>query len=326
MSQLLRTWADIALAIGANPQRLIREGFEGVLCFAWKLPLCPRITTRRVWRNRSESLAFPFTIDQLQTFLKEKTVALIIDTETNGREGEECEVIELGYAGVDLQLKQAPALAKNATLCARFEPIRRSIPAALATHRILSAALEGCPPSCEAKPTLLREPYFASGYIVGHNVDFDVQALGLPEDHVKLIDTMAIARKLWPGLDSYKLTALMFELFPEQEAFSITQNAHGALEDVAMVFRLLRKGWEAVPSEFSSDAALWHFSELCRVPEFMPFGKHKGEKIEQLPAGYVDWALKNCENLDKYLRKALQARWDEAYLAQDVAPAPEARS
>jgi uncharacterized protein (DUF3820 family) len=41
----------------------------------------------------------------------------------------------------------------------------------------------------------------------------------------------------------------------------------------------------------------------------MPFGKHKGEKLEDVPVDYIEWALENCD-----LRPALQAEM-EAQLA-----------
>jgi uncharacterized protein (DUF3820 family) len=41
----------------------------------------------------------------------------------------------------------------------------------------------------------------------------------------------------------------------------------------------------------------------------MPFGKHKGEKLEDVPTDYLEWALENCD-----LRPTLQAEM-EAQLA-----------
>jgi exodeoxyribonuclease X len=37
----------------------------------------------------------------------------------------------------------------------------------------------------------------------------------------------------------------------------------------------------------------------------MPFGKHKGELISQLPVDYKRWALR-LDNITGYLRKALE--------------------
>ncbi len=39
----------------------------------------------------------------------------------------------------------------------------------------------------------------------------------------------------------------------------------------------------------------------------MPFGKHRGVPIKDLPKDYVRWALGNLADLDEYLRRALEA-------------------
>ena len=52
--------------------------------------------------------------------------------------------------------------------------------------------------------------------------------------------------------------------------------------------------------------AVWAFSEEARIPETMPFGKHRGVAISDLPRDYVGWALKNLTDMDPYLRKALE--------------------
>jgi exodeoxyribonuclease X len=47
-------------------------------------------------------------------------------------------------------------------------------------------------------------------------------------------------------------------------------------------------------------------SEKARIPTIMPFGKHKGEWISQVPSDYKQWMLRQ-DNVSEYLRKALQA-------------------
>jgi uncharacterized protein (DUF3820 family) len=38
----------------------------------------------------------------------------------------------------------------------------------------------------------------------------------------------------------------------------------------------------------------------------MPWGKHKGERIDALPDGYVKWLLENCDNLNDKLYQQLR--------------------
>lgn len=50
--------------------------------------------------------------------------------------------------------------------------------------------------------------------------------------------------------------------------------------------------------------------ELARKPlsldNKMPFGKHRGEKLRNLPKSYVNWLLANATELDDDLREALR--------------------
>jgi hypothetical protein len=39
----------------------------------------------------------------------------------------------------------------------------------------------------------------------------------------------------------------------------------------------------------------------------MPFGRHKGKDLTEIPRGYLRWALKNCSHLDPELRTDMEA-------------------
>jgi hypothetical protein len=43
----------------------------------------------------------------------------------------------------------------------------------------------------------------------------------------------------------------------------------------------------------------------------MPFGKHKGEFIDEIETGYLSWVLSNCSNLNAYLRNAIEEELDD---------------
>lgn len=38
----------------------------------------------------------------------------------------------------------------------------------------------------------------------------------------------------------------------------------------------------------------------------MPFGKYKGEELENIPVDYIEWVLENVENLNWRLEEELQ--------------------
>lgn len=52
---------------------------------------------------------------------------------------------------------------------------------------------------------------------------------------------------------------------------------------------------------------LYLASEEARIPKTITFGKHKGTAIQDLPADYIQWLMRQ-EDLDPYLRKALEAK------------------
>jgi exodeoxyribonuclease X len=51
--------------------------------------------------------------------------------------------------------------------------------------------------------------------------------------------------------------------------------------------------------------SLWRFSEDCRIPTRMTFGKHKGKLISEVDAGYVAWYRKQPDQ-DPYLLEAFR--------------------
>lgn len=220
--------------------------------------------------------------------------AKILDTETTGMN--DPEVIEFAHA--DVTAKAGPAFIMGAATVERFKPSRAIELGAMATHHILPEELADCPPV----PASFPLPKF----IIGHNVDFDWQALGAPAD-VKRICTLALAREAWPNLDSYKLGALTYKLHPYAEARDLLRNAHSAAVDIALCFRVFEAAMLTIPMDapVTSWGDVWRVSEAARIPKIITFGKHKGLKIADVPRDYVGWYCRQAEP-DPYLVKAFQ--------------------
>jgi exodeoxyribonuclease X len=178
----------------------------------------------------------------------------------------------------------------------RYNPGKPISLGALATHHIMDEELVNCP----ASSSFLLPA--GTKYLIGHNIDFDWVAIGSPE--VKRICTLALARSLWPELDSHTQSALLY-YFERDIARDQLRNAHSALADVWICSKIVGQIIDKL-HPVSLDA-LWEMSEKARIPKVMPYGKHKGELISQMPSDYKQWLLRQ-DNVSGYLRKALEAK------------------
>ncbi len=178
----------------------------------------------------------------------------------------------------------------------RYNPGKPISLGALATHHIMDEELVNCPASSSFKLPA------GTQYLIGHNIDFDWVAIGSPD--VKRICTLALARSLWPDLDSHTQSALLY-YFERDTARDQLRNAHSALADVWICSKIVGQIIDKLHP--ASLDALWEMSEKARIPTTMPYGKHKGELISQVPSDYKQWLLRQ-DNVSGYLRKALESK------------------
>lgn len=226
---------------------------------------------------------------------------LILDTETTGTTNPV--PVEIAWDALgDLGILHGPYFkARHADFIQRFHPGVPITCGAMATHHITPDDVADCPPA-----TGFRLPADTK-YLIGHNIDFDWQALlacGPQPDGIKRICTLALSRSLWPDADSHSLAAMVYRVNPGA-ARDLCPHAHGAAADVELVAVLLAEILAALPGVETAEQ-LWQASETARVPTIMPYGKHKGTPITQVPADYTRWLLGQTD-VDPYLRQALQA-------------------
>lgn len=216
--------------------------------------------------------------------------AIILDTETTGLD--EPEPVEIAWLGIE-----GPAdLEVTQEFCCRYKPSKPISLGALATHHIMDEDLVNCAPGSDF--------HLPEGieYLIGHNVDFDWRVIGEPE--VKRIDTCCLSRKLWPKADSHSQSAMLY-LLERRTARAYLRNVHSAAVDAHNCSRLLRHILAALGDPMTWQA-LWLLSEDARVPDVMPFGKHKGVPIADVPSDYRSWLLRQPD-VDPYLQKALRS-------------------
>ncbi|MBU2749888.1 3'-5' exonuclease [Acidithiobacillus thiooxidans] len=224
---------------------------------------------------------------------------LIIDTETTGFT-EPVEPIEIAW--VQLQAEPMSDLEAACTVVESFE--QRYQPSgpiafgAMATHHITGEDLLDCPP-----PDDFVVPA-ETAFLIGHNIDYDWNVIGQPD--IPRICTLALSRRLWPDDLGHSLGAMMYRLLEKEKAKSLLQDAHSAYYDVLMTRILLQKILEKMP-KVRTWQRLWEASERARIPVTMPFGKHKGLPIGELPDDYCEWIFKQSD-MDTYLLKALRMR------------------
>lgn len=228
----------------------------------------------------------------------------VIDTETNGhhKEMEKPEVIELAIGKIT-PLAGNLRFSLQPTFEGRFEPVVPSTMGALAMHHILPSELKGLPASALAKAQLPTD----MEYVVGHNIDYDADALEIPLG-VKRVCTLAMARAIWP-LAEHNLGALMYHMASLRDtivAMDICRErlkkAHSAMADVEFCFELLFHIWSLKP-EIETMEQMWQFSEESRIPVIWAFGKHKGTRVDETDTGYLKWCLRQPD-MDQYVKLA----------------------
>jgi len=221
------------------------------------------------------------------------TKAIVFDTETTGIV--DPEIIEAAWVEPLFVDYLSPDKIAD-SFCGRFKPSKPISLSAMSVHHITDEDLKDCPPS-----NTFGLPDDVD-YLIGHNVDFDWSAAGKPV--VNRICTLALSRYLWPELDSHNQSAMLYYLERDRARDLLRGKAHSAADDVCncviILGHIVRK-----LGDVDSWGALWQRSEIARIPTKMPFGKHKGVPIKEIPQDYKRWLL-NQPDIDQYLRKALK--------------------
>jgi len=228
----------------------------------------------------------------------------ILDTETTGLI--EPHMTEAAYSIVEINDGKVKVLQDPRAK--RFNPLKEISLGSMATSHICEGDIAN-----ETPHTEFRLPSSVE-YLVGHNIDFDMQVLNnAGVTHTpKLICTFAMAAHLLPTLDSHKLVALLY-YFHRDVARSQAKDAHAAIADIYFTQLVLSSLIDLANSQghaITDVNSLYEFSQMARIPTHLSFGKHKGEAIADLAtnsdgAGYLKWLLKQ-DSVDPYLTKACQ--------------------
>lgn len=204
---------------------------------------------------------------------------IFYDTETTGLSPERECIIELAAYDRD----------RNAEFVTLINPGRPIPPEASAIHHITDEMVAEAPSFPEAWKAFTA---FCEGEVllIAHNNDaFDQPFLKaecarhqLPFLECSFFDSLKWARRYRPDLPRYTLQFL-------RECYGIQSNqAHRALDDVIVLHQVFC----AMTDDLSAQTllSLMRKKKLMRV---MPFGKHQGTALRQLPKDYVSWLRKS---------------------------------
>ncbi|PJD94017.1 MAG: DNA polymerase III subunit epsilon [Parachlamydia sp.] len=209
---------------------------------------------------------------------------LFYDTETTGVRADKDRVIELAVYDPET----------NRTFERLINPGVPIPPEATAIHHISDDMVAQAPSFAE----IIEEfKDFCAGdvVLVAHNNDqFDVHFLRneffrcqqeLPS--WKFFDTLKWARRYRPDLPRHTLQSL-------RNVYGIAENnAHRALDDVLVLYQVYMN----MIDDLSMDEAYALLNQPKDI-QHMPFGKHQGALLKDVPAHYVKW-LANTGAFDK---------------------------
>jgi len=219
---------------------------------------------------------------------------LLADTETTGVSTND-RVVEVAWMIVDDTLA---VLDSGHSLINPLMPIPAG---ASAVHGLTNRDVADAPTLDDYMAGVLNNKLGSEEFIfVAHNSAFDYRYLSpyLVEGTPQMC-TLRLARKIYPKADNHKLGTLVYELGLEVDK----DRFHSADGDMAILTALLKKMSE------DTGRSLYELFEYANSPmEYvsMPFGKHKGLPLKDVPASYVSWFLNKAENPDPDLVHAFK--------------------
>lgn len=206
--------------------------------------------------------------------------AYILDTETTGLHN--AGVVELAYLIVDENLNVL------SEFCSLVNPERPIEEGAFAIHGISDADVAG-------KPTM-QELSLSIENLIGHNCAFDLRMVKPHITAARSLCTLALARTYIKGTTNHKLETLQAELgLPSQKSHSALGDVHTTRDLLAHILSLTDLSLET----------LFQRADLPKIVQKMPFGKHKGKPMLQVPRPYREWLLTEGSP-DKDLKHTLE--------------------
>jgi DNA polymerase-3 subunit epsilon len=232
---------------------------------------------------------------------------IFYDTETTGVKPEKDRVIEL--AAYDPE--------RNRTFVQLLHPGCPIPPEASKIHNITDAMVQDAPTFGAIIDDFVQ---FCEGDVVliAHNNDqFDIHFLRQEfSRHQRTLppwnffDTLKWARRYRPDLPRHSLQFL-------REVYGIvSNNAHRALDDVMVLHQVFKQMTDDLP--IATVCRLLNEAGTPPPPTAMPFGKHQGKPLDQVPRNYILW-LNSSGALNKPENQPLRESFNKLGLLTEAA-------
>jgi len=239
--------------------------------------------------------------------LLNKALFLVLDTETTGFDHKEDKVVQIGAVWLDSNFDTVDTY--ESLVC----PGEKRIPAgASAIHHLIDEDVEKAPRLEEVLKEIERRGKY--NCIAAHNAPFDMGFIKPPSD-IPVIDTLRLARKLWPDIESHKNQFLRYHF---QLKVPRDLPAHSALPDALSTAAFLKFALEHMKSAAKDPNTIdipglleWLAKPMNMSASKARFGKHKGKtwsEIAQQDRSYLSWMIgpKGMSELDEDLKHTVQ--------------------
>lgn len=215
------------------------------------------------------------------------------DTETTGVSTSDA-VCEVALAEVDDNLE---IVRGYASLINPGMPIHY---AASAVNGITDAMVADSP-TLEGFLAACGDPLMGEDVVlICHNAAFDYRFLKPHmSDGAQTLCTLKVARALYPEAANHKQSTIAAMLGIQVAR----EKAHSADGDLDVLLQMLRCMCRDAETDL---AGLMEIQSRPRQIKTMPFGKHKGVALKDMPKTYVTWLL-GTANIDEDLKLSLQA-------------------
>lgn len=239
---------------------------------------------------------------------------IVIDTETTGTDHHSDDIIEYCSTVYDGESSETTTI--------RIKPNHSIPPESSAIHFISDYDVKDAS-EFKSQAILIKNELNSRDYIVGHNLNFDLAMLNgnflrsgvISSEDMDLIQikdrricTLELAKKLYaedPSFANLTLGYLWFKLKLNELHHDKKITPHAAGDDVFMCTEILvyltkqfiKNGMIDVNRDIC--AQLVEITQTPTLYKLMPFGKHKGEFVSDIPTSYLEWLVKNSEILDE---------------------------